>query len=1171
VDIDGPGTLLIATDNAVSNFDFDNALGDGDANVDGRLRVEMFDGANTFNFTANTGSAFTGLLDMGKGTFNLRDANAASLTNATLRAGQDSTIVVGDFSDPTAQVETIKSLVIDGGTLTFNDHVPAQTVATDHIVTTGDLDISSTGEIRIDVTNFKNDPPPDTPTGSIESVALLQQDDGQALSLLVEARGAVIGAGGGLTLAGLNGVPVSVNGDTVVDILQDDEAVAKGMYDFGLVASNSGVLYRRDVPWAPTNIIANGLYVGFSLTQVELLGSEQDGNALILRPAGGGLSRDLNAKLIGAGDVIIDAVNPAVPGSNLVSLSNPLSDYTGQTHVVSGTLRLDANGAMGNTRRLLLESGTAADINARTQTIGVFTGSSGSTLNINGGALTLLEGGVSSGTLTGAGTINLSAGDFDVNGGNAGLSANVNVANGASATLDNVAGLGNSGTVTLTGNGALPAVLNIGGATASGNLSKTIAGAGNVNLLGGANVTATANNTAFSGAWDIASGAVLRVSAEQNLGVNSTVIDNGRLAINSAAGFTLNNAVSGAGEVEKTGAGTLFAGPNLRYSGTTFVNAGTFAATNTDTFSAASSHQVASGAMLQLNGFNQTIAGLTNAGTVDFGSETAFNPTTLTVNGNYVGNGGLGGTLLMRATLGDDNSPADLLQVNGNVSGNTNILVTNVGGAGALTARNGIMLVDVGDGFTSTANAFALIGGPIDAPNAVDAGAYRYRLFKGDTSGAGEDWYLRSRSVDDPDEGAESEYRPEVPMANALPSLFAQSTLGLLDTLHERMGDDMDRMQNDDRLWGRVFANDLNRRNRDDAALAQNDGNSWGFQVGVDLYQHRADDGKRHDLGLYAGRVETRADVTGQTSVGAQRRLVGALHPDMTALGGYWTYKRSASTGFYLDVVGQYGWYGGDGWSVSGMSAKLGGSTVLGSLEAGYGFALGDHWMLQPQAQLVGQRTRVDEIEIPDTLTRSTTTVKFGAAESLTGRVGLRLVGEHTFQSGRQIKPYVRANYWHGFDGKQVTEFSDANSSVPITTQLGNDFGEAGAGFTHTLTKHINLYGEADYLFGVGKYRKDVRGSVSGTLGIRVMFGDGSQPAPVVAPPPPPPPPVASSSPPPPPVAPPPPPPPPPAAPLRLTLSADMLFDFGSEQLRPAGVETLAGLVRDLRGMQYEV
>jgi OOP family OmpA-OmpF porin len=32
-----------------------------------------------------------------------------------------------------------------------------------------------------------------------------------------------------------------------------------------------------------------------------------------------------------------------------------------------------------------------------------------------------------------------------------------------------------------------------------------------------------------------------------------------------------------------------------------------------------------------------------------------------------------------------------------------------------------------------------------------------------------------------------------------------------------------------------------------------------------------------------------------------------------------------------------------------------------------------------------------------------------------------------------------------------------------------------------------------------------------------------------------------------------------------------MLFDFGSEQLRPAGVETLAGLVRDLRGMQYEV
>jgi OOP family OmpA-OmpF porin len=45
----------------------------------------------------------------------------------------------------------------------------------------------------------------------------------------------------------------------------------------------------------------------------------------------------------------------------------------------------------------------------------------------------------------------------------------------------------------------------------------------------------------------------------------------------------------------------------------------------------------------------------------------------------------------------------------------------------------------------------------------------------------------------------------------------------------------------------------------------------------------------------------------------------------------------------------------------------------------------------------------------------------------------------------------------------------------------------------------------------------------------------------------------------------------PPPQPVRITLSADALFDFDSAQLRPAGRDSLAGLVRDLRGMEYEV
>ena len=68
-------------------------------------------------------------------------------------------------------------------------------------------------------------------------------------------------------------------------------------------------------------------------------------------------------------------------------------------------------------------------------------------------------------------------------------------------------------------------------------------------------------------------------------------------------------------------------------------------------------------------------------------------------------------------------------------------------------------------------------------------------------------------------------------------------------------------------------------------------------------------------------------------------------------------------------------------------------------------------------------------------------------------------------------------------------------------------------------------------------------------------------PAPVVVAPPPPPPPAAS---------PPPPPPPPPSAPMRVTFSAESLFDFDSATVKPAGRQALDKLAADLRGIQYD-
>lgn len=143
-------------------------------------------------------------------------------------------------------------------------------------------------------------------------------------------------------------------------------------------------------------------------------------------------------------------------------------------------------------------------------------------------------------------------------------------------------------------------------------------------------------------------------------------------------------------------------------------------------------------------GFNASIqaftsgqlATVTNAGRIDLTNGGTGATDRLTIAGNYVGMGGL---LLVQTVLGDDSSASDRLVLSGGTaSGSTGISVVNVGGAGASTTQDGIMVVQAVNGATSGATTFAL-----DAP--VAAGAFEYYLFKGGVSdGSAENWYLRS-------------------------------------------------------------------------------------------------------------------------------------------------------------------------------------------------------------------------------------------------------------------------------------------------------------------------------------------------------------------------------------------------------------------------------------------
>jgi fibronectin-binding autotransporter adhesin len=157
------------------------------------------------------------------------------------------------------------------------------------------------------------------------------------------------------------------------------------------------------------------------------------------------------------------------------------------------------------------------------------------------------------------------------------------------------------------------------------------------------------------------------------------------------------------------------------------------------------------------------VGGIANAGVVAPG-RAGFG--TLTVTGNYVGNGG---TLEIETALGDDASPTDRLVVNGATSGTTGVTLINRNGLGAQTAE-GIKIIDVVGASNGT---FTLNGDyQFQGAPAVVAGAYAYRLYKnGVTDPNDGDWYLRSALTNPPTDPNSGEppvtpphYQPCVPV-----------------------------------------------------------------------------------------------------------------------------------------------------------------------------------------------------------------------------------------------------------------------------------------------------------------------------------------------------------------------------------------------------------------------
>ncbi|WP_158219238.1 MULTISPECIES: autotransporter outer membrane beta-barrel domain-containing protein [unclassified Achromobacter] len=494
-----------------------------------------------------------------------------------------------------------------------------------------------------------------------------------------------------------------------------------------------------------------------------------------------------------------------------------------------------------------------------------------------------------------------------------------------------------------------------------------------------------------------------------------------------------------------------------------------------------------------------------NAGTLDLTGGQASNR--MTIVGNY---NGLGGQVKVESVLGADDAPSDRLIVSqGAIGGASTLAVANLGGAGAPTALNGIMVVQASNGATSSNTAFAL-------PGTLKAGAYEYFLYKGgETAGSENNWYLRSTvpavptaaSVPEgaapaatapvaapvmaaseipgatltmapaplpaPSAQAVPIYRDEVPLYGALPATARQLAFTTLGTFHDRQGS-QSLLREQGRLpagWARAFGENSERHYGGDTQ-AEFDGSIGGMQLGQDLYSKRYDGGAQDRIGVFLGYAHADGNIKG-LALATPHAGVGNMDIDGYSAGTYWTHVGDRQ--WYTDAVAMVTHLDARLRSHGGMRETTNGTATTLSLEAGYPLAVTDNWSLEPQAQFVAQFLSVDSLD--DDISH----VAFKDADTYTGRIGARLAG-HYGAEGHQWEPYFRVNLLKEFSGTDKTVYGGADS---VTTQYGSTSVQFGAGVAAQINRHASLYAALDYVKDVdGDYRRGLAGSV----GVRVRW-----------------------------------------------------------------------------------
>nr|WP_097743334.1 autotransporter outer membrane beta-barrel domain-containing protein [Escherichia coli] len=879
----------------------------------------------------------------------------------------------------------------------------------------------------------------------------------------------------------------STGGVGTVNVEGEDSVLTTELFEIG--SYGTGSLNITDKGYVTSSIVAilgypgDGLYVNYGLKALNIHG----GQKLTLAEHGGayGATADMSAKIGGEGDLAINTVRQ-------VSLSNGQNDYQGATYVQMGTLRTDADGALGNTRELNISNAAIVDLNGSTQTVETFTGQMGSTVLFKEGALTVNKGGISQGELTGGGNLNVTGGTLAIEGLNARYNALTSISPNAEVSLDNTQGLGR-------GNIANDGLLTLKNVT--GELRNSISGKGIVSATARTDVELDGDNSRFVGQFNIDTGSALSVNEQKNLG-DASVINNGLLTISTERSWAMTHSISGSGDVTKLGTGILtLNNDSAAYQGTTDIVGGEIAFGSDSAINMASQHinihnsGVMSGNVTTAGDVNvmpggtlrvakTTIGGnLENGGTVQMNSEGGKPGNVLTVNGNYTGNNGL---MTFNATLGGDNSPTDKMNVKGDTQGNTRVRVDNIGGVGAQTV-NGIELIEVGG---NSAGNFALTTGT------VEAGAYVYTLAKGKGNDE-KNWYLTSKwdgvtppDTPDPinnppvvDPEGPSVYRPE---AGSYISNIATANSLFSHRLHDRLGepqyiDSLHSQGSASSMWMRHVGG--HERSRAGDGQLNTQANRYVLQLGGDLAQWSSNAQDRWHLGVMAGYANQHSN-TQSNRVGYKSD--GRISGYSAGLYATWYQNDANKTGAYVDSWALYNWFDNSVSSDNRSADDYDSRGVTASVEGGYTFEAGtfsgseetlNTWYVQPQAQITWMG-----VKDSDHTRKDGTRIETEGDGNVQTRLGVKtyLNSHHQRDDGKQreFQPYIEANW---INNSKV--YAVKMNGQTVGREGARNLGEVRTGVEAKVNNNLSLWGNVGVQLGDKGYS-----DTQGMLGVKYSW-----------------------------------------------------------------------------------